>query len=42
METEKETKTIYLVDAGDYDLETPYQIIPNFNEWMEKDVKSKI
>ena len=33
---EKETKTIYLVDAGDYDLETPYQIIPNFNEWMEK------
>ena len=36
MKQEKETKTIYLVDAGDYDLETPYQIIQDFNEWMEK------
>ena len=36
MKQEKETKTIYLVDAGDYDLETPYQIIQDFNEWLEK------
>ena len=36
MKQEKETKTIYLVDAGDYDLETSYQIIQDFNEWMEK------
>ena len=42
MKQERETKTVYLVDAGDYDLETPYQIIQDFNEWMEKDVKSKI
>ena len=36
MKQEKETKTVYLVDAGDYDLESPYQIIPDFNKWMEK------
>lgn len=36
MEQEEETKTVYLVDAGDYDLETPYQIIQDFNEWLEK------
>ena len=36
MKQEKETKTVYLVDASDYDLETPYQIIQDFNEWMEK------
>ena len=36
MKQEKEAKTVYLVDAGDYDLESPYQIIPDFNKWMEK------
>lgn len=36
MKQEKETKTVYLVDASDYDLESPYQIIRDFNEWMEK------
>lgn len=36
MKQEKETKTVYLVDASDYDLESPYQIIQDFNEWMEK------
>ena len=36
MKQEEETKTVYLVDAGDYDLETPYQIIQDFNEWLEK------
>lgn len=32
MKQEKETKTVYLVDASDYDLESPYQIIQDFNE----------
>ena len=32
----KEAKTVYLVDACDYDLGSPYQIIQDFNEWMEK------
>ena len=36
MKQEKEAKTVYLVDACDYDLGSPYQIIQDFNEWMEK------
>lgn len=36
MKQEKEAKTVYLVDAGDYDLESPYRIIVDFNKWMEK------
>ena len=35
MKQEKETKKVYLVDAGDYDLESPYQIIPDFMKWIE-------
>lgn len=35
MKEEKETKKVYLVDAGDYDLESPYQIIPDFMKWIE-------
>ena len=36
MKQDKEAKTVYLVDAGDYDFESPYQIFPDFNKWMEK------
>lgn len=35
MKQEKETKKVYLVDAGDYDLESPYQIISDFMKWIE-------
>ena len=35
MKQEKETKKVYLVDAGDYDLESSYQIIPDFMKWID-------